>query len=354
MKQGDLVGARYKVGDLVGQGGMQTVHRATDTLVGVDVAIKTPIDGKASQRFAQSAIFAGKVNNHYVAKTLDYVEENGMQYLVEELVSGTTMRDGILALAGYVDPHLAAKILSKLAMGVAASHQAGVIHRDLKPSNILVRGAYNLDEIKITDFGISTLTEQLFDDEIANGGDLTKSTSGTVKGALPYMAPEMMFRKKGDFVGSEADIWSLGALMYELLAGQTPFGEGFMVPANISNRKREAWPTFMVSNESFAPLARSLQAIIESCLAWERADRPSAADLVRQVEDLCYYSDERSEGTIVNIPHVFGFIMGEKGKAFFHPQNVYGRNVAKVGKRAFYCLSAGNPHPRAFPMVVEK
>jgi serine/threonine protein kinase len=109
--------------------------------------------------------------------------------------------------------------------GLAASHAAGVAHRDLKPSNILVAPA--LEIVKITDFGIATLAEELFE-EVAMKGDLTKSTSGTIKGALPYMAPEMMFRRADDFVGTEADIWSLGAMMFRLITGVYPFGEAMM------------------------------------------------------------------------------------------------------------------------------
>jgi serine/threonine protein kinase len=96
------------------------------------------------------------------------------------------------------------------AKGVAASHHAGVVHRDLKPSNIIAEPGVNLHQLKITDFGISTLTEEVFA-QAAKNGDLTRSTSGTIRGALPYMAPEMMFRSPGDHPGSEADIWSLGA-----------------------------------------------------------------------------------------------------------------------------------------------
>lgn len=354
MKEGDIVSDRYSVKERIGEGGMQYVHRATDLLIGHDVAIKTPKPGQADKRFKASARIAARINNHYVAKTLDYVETNEARFLVEELVTGDTLKNGLLALAGYVDPHLAARILSKLAKGLAASHQAGVVHRDLKPSNILVAGGFDMSELKITDFGIATLTEALFEEEIASGADLTQSTSGTVKGALPYMAPEMMFRKKGDQIGSEADVWSLGALLYELICGYLPFGEGFIVPANIMNGKRAAWPPFLTSNDQFSALSRNLMSVIESCLQVDKTKRPTAIEVAQQCIDLCYFSGDRFSGTITGIPHKYGFIQSPQGKVFFHPDSVYGPNKADVGKTVFFCKSPGHPYPRAFPLVVSR
>ncbi|RYY22697.1 MAG: serine/threonine protein kinase [Sphingomonadales bacterium] len=334
---------------------MQYVHTAYDQLVGVNVAIKTPKAGQAGTRFKKSAIVAAKVNSHYVAKTLDYVEVSANErYLVEELVEGSTLKESVLAVAGYVDPHLAARLLSKLAKGLAASHHAQVIHRDLKPSNIMVRGGFNLLDVKITDFGIATLTDELFVEELANGRDLTQSTSGTVKGALPYMAPEMMFRKRGDTVGMAADVWSLGALIFEAVTGQYAFGEGLFAPANVMAGKIAPWPPFMTSNPQFAPLAEALQNIILECLQLDPSKRPTADDLAARCIELCYFTGERHEGVVQNIAHVYGFIQGAGGKTFFHPKNVYGNNAARTGTKVVFCRTAGSPYPRAFPMIAAK
>ena len=152
-----------------------------------------------------------------------------------------------------IDPHLAAYLFLRLSKGLAASHLAGIAHRDLKPTNVLVDAGFK--QVKITDFGIATITDLLFEDVVVRG-DLTRSTSGTIKGALPYMAPEMMFRQKGDIVGAEADIWSLGAMMFRLMTGAFPFGEGMMVPVNVKSNTRAAWPPFLTTNAQFAPLIR--------------------------------------------------------------------------------------------------
>ena len=335
---------------------MQIVHRALDGLIESHVALKEPKPGQALRRFARSAIVAAKINNHNVAKTLDYIEEHDSAYLVEELVCGNTLGASVVAPCGYVDPHLGARLFHKLAKGLAASHHAGVVHRDLKPSNIMVAGGLNLEAVKITDFGIATLTEEVFEEEIAKGGDLTKSKSGTVIGALPYMAPEMMFRRRGQSIGQPADIWSLGALMFHVLTGRYPFGVGLEAAANVKNQEVEPWPQFMTSNKQFSPLSSSLQELIECCIVSDPAKRPTADDLVRMCGDLCYFNGLRTEGNVQNMPaRTFGFIASPRmGMTFFHSESVYGPNRPAVGVKAFYCSCAGNPHPRAHPVIIGK
>ena len=350
-----VVGGRYKVLAELGSGGMQHVYRAHDELRGVDVALKTPQAGQVLKKFADSATISARINHHNVAKTLDYLEEGGTPYLAEELVEGGTLEEACLVPAGFIDPHTGARLFRLLAKGLAASHHAGVVHRDLKPSNIVVSGGYNLSSVKITDFGIATLTEEVFEEEIAERGDITKTTSGTVKGALPYMAPEMMFRKKGEYVGREADVWSLGAVMFHMLTGTLPFDEGLAVPANVRMGARAEWPAFMTSNVQFASLSRSLQELVEACLQYERANRPKADDLVSATNDLMYYNGSWVTGLVNNMPGItIGFIHGKHGqKAFFHRNSTYGPRMPKVGAKVLYSVSAGAPHPRAFPLIVK-
>lgn len=349
-----IIGGRYEViGDL-GSGGMQNVFRAYDQLLGVEIALKTPQAGQILKKFANSAIISARINHHNVAKTLDYLEEAGAPYLAEELVEGGTLEEACLAPAGFVDPHTGARLFRSLAKGLAASHHAGVVHRDLKPSNIVVSGGYNLTSVKITDFGIATLTEEVFEEEIAERGDITKTTSGTVKGALPYMAPEMMFRKKGDYVGREADIWSLGAVMFHILTGVLPFDEGLIVPANVKTGNRATWPAFMTRDQQFASLARSLQELVEACLQIDLTKRPSADDLVRACNELMYYNGTWVTGKVHNMPAAtFGYIDGSDGKkAFFHRDSTYGPTKPTVGAKVLYSCSEGMPHQRAFPLIV--
>jgi serine/threonine protein kinase len=349
-----IIGGRYEIVSELGRGGMQLVFRAHDRLRGVDVALKTPQVGQALKKFANSAKLSARINHHNVAKTLDYLEEAEAPYLVEELVEGGTLEEACLSPAGFVDPHTGARLFRLLAKGLAASHRAGVVHRDLKPSNIVVSGGYNLSSVKITDFGIATLTEEVFEEEIAERGDITKTTSGTVKGALPYMAPEMMFRKKGDYVGREADIWSLGALMFHMLTGSLPFDEGLLVPANVKTGNRAPWPAYMTNDLQFSSLARSLQELVEACLKYEAVKRPKADDLVHACNELMYYNGTWVTGTVNNMPAAtIGFIYGKDGqKAFFHRDSTYGSTKPSVGAKVLYSCSDGTPHPRAFPLMV--
>jgi serine/threonine protein kinase, bacterial len=354
-KLGATIGGRYQVIEHVGRGGMQEVYRARDKLLEVDVALKTPQAGQAAKRFKTSALIAARVNHYNVAKTLDYFEDEGVEYLVEEFIPGETL-DHKLKTFGYLDPHLGARVLHHLAKGVAASHRVNVVHRDLKPSNVMVTEGVNLHQLKITDFGIATLTKDVFD-KAANAGDITLSNSGTIKGALPFMAPEMMFRKPGDNPGESVDIWSVGAMMFQLLTGDYPFGVYLEAAVNVKNRDRKAWPLFMIGNSQYAPLARELQAVVDSCLEYDPAARPSAQDIVNRCENLCYLSVERHEGIVQNLiqNNYSGFITGNHN-AFFSMESVYGDQRPNTHSNKHVCYSSfpGSPHPRAHPVVVIK
>jgi serine/threonine-protein kinase len=206
-KKHDIVGNRYKIIEYIGAGGMQYVYKARDMILNRLIALKTPIDSSASKRFLHSAKLSAKVNHPNVAKTLDYIEASSKQYLIEELIDGDDLDSSLLKKIQNLDPYLVARIFHNLAKGIAASHHANVIHRDLKPTNIMVGGKFPFDEIKITDFGIATMAEEKIIEE-AEKDNLTNSSSKTVVGALPYMAPEAITKPRE--VTDKVDIWSLG------------------------------------------------------------------------------------------------------------------------------------------------
>lgn len=349
-----LIGARYKVIEHVGRGGMQEVFRAHDQLLGMDVALKTPQAGQPAKRFKASALIAAKVNHHNVAKTLDYLNYEDSEYLVEEFIDGETLEDK-LGRFGCLDPHLGARVFHHLAKGLSASHRVGVVHRDLKPSNIMTPKGVNFLILKITDFGIATLTQEVFD-AATIAGDITRSNSGTIKGALPFMAPEMMFRKPGENPGESVDIWSLGAMMFKVLTGEYPFGVYLDAAVNVKNQDRRPWPVFMTSNAQFAPLARELQAIVEACLEYDPSARPSAAELARKCEDLCYLSVPREEGQVSNLIQYgcSGFIDGIGIHAFFSMESAYGVQKPEANTRVCFSSFPGYPHPRAHPIIILK
>jgi len=354
MNIGEVIGDRYVIKQHIGRGGMQDVYLAYDERLSSNVALKTPQPGQQDKRFSQSAKIAARVNHHNVAKTLDYLEYENSLFLIEEYIAGENL-DQKLKYFGVIDPHLAARIFLHIAKGVAASHHAGVIHRDLKPSNIIVSPGVNFQELKVTDFGIATLTEEIFE-EAAREGDLTRSTSGTIRGALPYMAPEMMFRSPGEHPGFPLDIWSLGALMFQLMAGEVPFGFYLQAAVNVQNRNRRPWPNFMTENPQYKPLAKDLQSLVDRCLSYEIEARPSADELVKEISTLCYINVDREEGTVTNLiqNNYSGFADSVNGKTiFFSMESAYGmkRPNSTTHRRICYSCFPGTPRDRGHPIV---
>ena len=354
MNPQDIVSDRYRIERHIGRGGMQDVYLAYDNLLDSHIALKTPQPGQHDKRFKSSAKISARVNHHNVAKTLDYIEEDGRQFLIEEFVDGDNLENKLRAF-GAIDPHLAARIFFHVSKGIAASHHAGVVHRDLKPSNIIVGHDVNLHELKITDFGIATLTEEVFD-EAARDGDLTRSTSGTIRGALPYMAPEMMFRQPGEHPGASVDIWSLGAMMFQILTGKVPFGFYLQAAVNVQTRKREPWPNFMISNPQYKNLSQQLQSLVERCLQYDIEDRPTADEIVKEISTLCFIGVDRKVGNVSNLikSGYSGFIEGDDGvTTFFNQESVYGtKSHATTGHRVCYSSFPGSPRDRGHPIIV--
>lgn len=343
-----VIGGRYVIQRYLGEGGMQFVYVAKDQLTDRLVALKTPKNKSAQKRFKRSAIVAAKVNHPNVAKTLDYVRGDDQRYLIEELIDGQDLKTALLEHAAFLDPYLAAKVFHHLAKGVAAAHHAGVVHRDLKPTNIMVVGGYSLTELKITDFGIAKMAgEEL--QEAVEGGDTSMSASQTAVGALPYMAPEAIDRASE--VGAPADIWSIGAMMYQLICGCYPFGQGLKAVPQIIVAKPPIIPSFLTANPQFAPLAKELVGIALSCLNKEPSERPTADQLVQRCSDLCYTSSSRQRGVVRDFKHgAFGFIAGPDGDVFFHKDCVYGP-VPKIGDQVLFASYDGGGAPRALPVM---
>jgi serine/threonine-protein kinase len=333
---------------------MQEVYLARDTLLNIDVAIKTPQIGQKPGRFTKSAVLAARINHHNVAKTYDYFALEDKQFLIEEFVHGETLEQKLKRFK-FVDPHLGARIFTYLAKGIAASHHVGVIHRDLKPSNIMVDSGVNLQELKITDFGIATLTEEIFE-AIAKDGEMTNSASGTIKGAIPFMAPEVMFWKEGDKITSKADIWSLGAMMFRILTGEYPFGVLFEAAGNLKMKMKHSWPQFTILHSQFSFLSKELQLIVDKCLDYSPDKRPSADDIIKECLELCYINVEREEASVLRFIQngYSGFARDKHGETFFSMESLYGRNKAdvQVGTKICYSLFPGNPQPRGHPIMI--
>lgn len=348
---GQTIGSRYTIEEFIGEGGMQFVYKAHDTLLDRKVALKTPKNNSATKRFRRSAIVAAKVNHHNVAKTLDYIREGDNRYLIEELIEGSDLQTALMKRSKFLDPYLAACVFNQLARGLAAAHHAGVIHRDLKPTNVMISGDYSLKELKITDFGIAKMADEELS-EAAKGGTSTLTTSTTAVGALPYMAPEAI--ETPEIVGSAADVWSIGAMFYHILTGEFPFGNGLKAVRNILTNDIIAAPAFMTANPQFKTLATELLEISLSCLKSKPADRPSADELVKRCESLCYAKDSRHVGNIKKIYHKsYGFIYRPASEdVFFNKSSVYGPNSIAEGSVVCFSMYKGGGAWRAHPIMI--
>jgi serine/threonine-protein kinase len=210
-----LLAGRYRLTDRIAAGGMGEVWRGEDVLLNRAVAVKLlPTDRAGDEsflaRFRAEARYAASLSHPGIARVYDYGEsaEFGGAYLIMELVQGEPL-SAILARAGRLSPDATLDITGQAARALDAAHQAGIVHRDIKPGNLLVAGG---GTTKITDFGIATAVRA------AQASHLTET--GMVMGTAMYVSPE---QATGAPVDASSDIYSLGVVAYECLAGHVPF-----------------------------------------------------------------------------------------------------------------------------------
>ena len=211
----------YEIQSLIGAGGMGEVYRAHDVRLDRTVAIKVlPISCSADrdrlQRFAQEARAAAALNHPNILSIFDIGDNHGAPYIVSELLEGETLRDclkrGSLSLRKAID------YAFQVARGLAAAHEKGIVHRDLKPENLFIT---NDGRVKILDFGLAKLTRP---ESAREGGDAptmqAATEPGVVMGTVGYMSPEQVRGKDAD---ARADIFSFGAILYEMISGKRAF-----------------------------------------------------------------------------------------------------------------------------------
>lgn len=333
------------------EGGMQQVFRAKDTLLGRDVVIKVPKNNSGLKRFERSARLSAKVNHPNTTRTYDYFIENGRPHLVEGFVDGIDL-SRFLKRFSLVDPHTCAYVFHQLARGLQAVARPGIVHRDLKPSNIIMEGGLRLKGLQITDFGVADMADAEIL-EAVEGGSASLSASKTAIGAIPYMAPEVIDEPRSRNPAS--DVWSIGAIGYELLTGTKPFGQGLRATARILEASPPPLPDTLPQDEPFATLIREIYGLLLLCLSKEVSARPSAQALVQLCGRLCYAPPlDRCTGSVKSYPaRTFGFIrpsnIGPRD-SFFHLSSVYGEKP-EVLDTVWYRPWPGEPADRAYPVV---
>ncbi|SEB54047.1 serine/threonine protein kinase [Paramicrobacterium humi] len=264
---GVTFGGRYELESRIAIGGMGEVWKATDNVIGRTVAIKILKDEYMGdpgflERFRAEARHAALVNHEGIANVFDYGEENGSAFLVMELVPGealssTLEREHVLSTDATLD------IVAQTAGALQAAHAAGLVHRDIKPGNLLITPDRR---VKITDFGIARIADQV-----------PLTATGQVMGTVQYLSPE---QASGHPASPATDIYSLGIVAYECLAGKRPFTGESQVAIAMA-QINEAPP------ELPATVAEPVRNLVFSMIAKNPDDRPaSAAHVVRAANAL--------------------------------------------------------------------
>jgi eukaryotic-like serine/threonine-protein kinase len=216
--------SHYRIVSKIGAGGMGEVYLAQDTKLDRKVAIKFlheefSKDADKLGRFIQEAKAASALNHPNILTVYEIGEVDGKNYIATELIEGKTLREH-LSHKESLQLNVILKIGVQVSEALAAAHQAGIVHRDVKPENIMLRkDGY----AKVLDFGLAKLTEKKTTDEVSTEGEtrvFVKTTPGMVMGTVSYMSPE---QARGTETDARTDIWSLGVVLYEMLAAKVPF-----------------------------------------------------------------------------------------------------------------------------------
>ena len=257
---GKVLGGRYQVQDRIGTGGMATVFRGRDDVLGRTVAIKTMLpqyatDPSFAARFKQEAQAAAALQSPYIVSVYDWGKDGDTYFIVMEYLRGTDLKSGIRK-HGALDCKKVAQIGSQIAQALSVAHKHDIIHRDIKPQNIMVQPDGN---IKVMDFGIAR----------AKNSHLTQDNS--VLGTAHYVSPE---QTQGKELGPTTDIYSLGIVMYESATGQVPFKGDDAISVALKQVNEQPMPPSQL-NPNVDP---SLEAIILKCMQKDPAARFQTAD----------------------------------------------------------------------------
>jgi eukaryotic-like serine/threonine-protein kinase len=287
----------YEIQSPLGAGGMGEVYRARDTRLSRDVAIKIlpasfSTDPERLQRFAQESRAAAALNHPNILSIFDIGEAGGAPYVVSELLEGETLRDR-LRKGPLSSTRKAIDYAQQIARGLAAAHEKGIVHRDLKPENLFITED---GRVKILDFGLAKFTRP--EANLAEDAPTLQvaTEAGTVLGTAGYMAPEQV---RGKATDARSDIFSFGAILYEMLSGKRAF-HGDSTADTMSAILKEDPPDLNETNRHVSPV---LDRIVRHCLEKSPAERfQSARDVAFNLEALSDVStSSSSRGGVVEL-----------------------------------------------------
>ena len=259
-ERGQPFDGRYRVLGRLGVGGMATVYLAEDSSLGRKVALKVMAeryseDGEFVERFRREAQAAARLNHPNIIAVYDRGEANGRPYIAMEYLQGRTLKQ-VIQKEGPLPAERAIAVAMQVLAGLRYAHEHGVVHRDVKPHNVLVGDD---GRIKVTDFGI------------AHAGDPQMTEVGSIVGTAQYLSPE---QARGRTVGPQTDIYSLGVVLYEMLAGRVPFEGDSSVAIAMQHVSDDPPPL-----RSLAPLVpESLALVVAHSMLKEPTQRYASAD----------------------------------------------------------------------------
>lgn len=319
------LGKRYEIIEQVGVGGMATVYKAKDNLLNRNVAIKIlkeefSRDQEFVKRFRAEAQSAASLTHPNIVSVYDVGEEDGINYIVMELLEGDTLKD-LIEKNGKLSSELTLKYASQIASALEAAHSAKIIHRDIKPQNIVL--ANNNSIAKVTDFGIAKMSSK----------DTITSNASTI-GSVHYFSPE---HAKGCYTDEKSDIYSLGVVMYEMATGTLPFNADSPVTVALKQISEEP----VAPKEIVPSVTTRLNDIILKAMAKNTSDRyQSASELLDDIfaainapaDD--YYIKKKLSGNTQVVPIIGLRDTDTPSISDDRPSEAIGsRKAARIGKK---------------------
>ncbi len=279
MQPGDVLGGRYEILQLLGEGGMGSVYKAMDRELDRPVALKLIRPNLASNpailaRFKQELLLAHQVTHRNVIRIYDLGDADGVKFITMEFVEGVDLR-GLMEEKKKFSPEEAVEITEQICRALEATHNVGVIHRDLKPQNIM---RDSTGRILLMDFGLARTVQ---------GDGMTQS--GALVGTMEYMSPEQALAKDLD---QRSDLFTLGLILYELLTGKTPYSAESVVASLIKRTQERAIPV----SDHDGTIPQPLSNIVSKCL--ERDPKLRYQNAAELIHDLDAYSGKRAAANL--------------------------------------------------------